>query len=256
MAPNGSGISPTITSPVRFRSSTSFTPASTFGMWHANYIPPRRPNRNAGWPSIRTNCWMKARSKNSWSCSVPSIRSLPNYSKRSAPKPTTLTKIRNACDTPITARNTSLSAPASSKQAAKRSLLPAANSPACSGPFAAQTPSWRYAAAISTRGLRITGSAGTRPDFHFYVAHPIITVVVHGIEGVPERPWTPGVDKIYVLSQTRSPHVERDPPRNTVAGQWYRPPPGLIGDGGRFTVHHFQSCDGVIILPELSANIG
>src|ERR1035438_6347928 len=37
MERNGSGILPTITSPVPFRSSTSFTPANTFGMWLADW---------------------------------------------------------------------------------------------------------------------------------------------------------------------------------------------------------------------------
>ena len=44
----GSGISPTCTFPARFRSSTSFTPASTFGMWLANCTRTRRLNRRAG----------------------------------------------------------------------------------------------------------------------------------------------------------------------------------------------------------------
>jgi hypothetical protein len=61
--------------PGAFRSSTSFTPASTFGMWPANSIRARRPNRNAGWRFTRMNCWMKAKSKNWWPRSVPSIHS-------------------------------------------------------------------------------------------------------------------------------------------------------------------------------------
>ena len=65
MAQTGSGISPTITSPALFRSSTSCTPASTFGMWRANSIRARRPNRKAGGRFIRTNYSTKPKSKNS-----------------------------------------------------------------------------------------------------------------------------------------------------------------------------------------------
>src|SRR5450759_4917676 len=48
MAPNGSGTLPTNISLVRFRSSISFTPANTCGIWHANCIPTKKPNRDAG----------------------------------------------------------------------------------------------------------------------------------------------------------------------------------------------------------------
>jgi hypothetical protein len=83
-----------------------------------------------------------------------------------------LTTTRNACATPITAPNTSLSAPVLSKQAAKRSLAPVASSPACSRRFAARTQSSPYDAVTSTDGLRITGETGRQPAFHFHVAHP------------------------------------------------------------------------------------
>jgi len=53
---------------------------------------------------------------------------------------------------------------ASSKQAAKPSLVPDASSPACSGPFAAPTPSSPSAAVTSTDGLRTTGRPGAQPD--------------------------------------------------------------------------------------------
>src|ERR1035438_5724645 len=70
------------------------------------------------------------------------------------------------------ARSTYSSAPASSKPVAKPSSVPAANSPACSGQYAAQTPSSLSAAVDSTDALKTTGENAERLDLHFYVAHP------------------------------------------------------------------------------------
>src|ERR1035438_4932496 len=72
------------------------------------------------------------------------------------------------------ARSTYSSAPASSKPVAKPSSVPAANSPACSGQYAAQTPSSLSAAADSTDALKTTGENAERLDLHFYVAHPLL----------------------------------------------------------------------------------
>jgi len=76
------------------------------------------------------------------------------------------------CATRTTARNTSLSAQASSKPAARRSSVPAASNPACSGPSVAPMPSSPSAAASSTDASRITGKHAKRLEFHSHVAHP------------------------------------------------------------------------------------
>ena len=104
---------------------------------------------------------------------VPSTRRTPNYLRSSASKPTTSITTGNECDIRSSVRNTSLSAPALSRQAAKPSLVPVASSLACSGPFAAQTPFWTCAAVTSTRASRIIGRPAKQLDFHSQVAHPI-----------------------------------------------------------------------------------
>src|ERR1019366_3708408 len=103
----------------------------------------------------------------------PSNRQILSCSKRSAPRPTILKKIPSACDILNSARSTCSSAPVSSKPAARPSLVPAANSPACSGQYAARTPSSLSAAATSTDALKTTGQNVRWLEFHSHVAHPL-----------------------------------------------------------------------------------
>ena len=64
MAPNGSGTWPSSSFPARFRSSTSITPASTCGTWHASFTPTTKSHDSVGSRSIRTTS-IRGRSK-SW----------------------------------------------------------------------------------------------------------------------------------------------------------------------------------------------
>src|ERR1019366_2976492 len=102
----------------------------------------------------------------------PSNRPILSCSKRSALRPTILKKIPSACDTLNSAHSTCSSAPASSKPAARPSLVPAANSPACSGQYAARPPSSLSAAATSTDALKTTGLTVRWLEFHSHVVHP------------------------------------------------------------------------------------
>src|ERR1039458_4896595 len=115
---------------------------------------------------------MKAKSKTLYTRSEPSNRPILSCSKRSALRPTILKKIPSACDTLNSAHSTCSSAPASSKPAARPSLVPAANSPACSGQDAARTPSSLSAAATSTDALKTTGLTVRWLEFHSHVVHP------------------------------------------------------------------------------------
>src|ERR1039458_7961018 len=115
---------------------------------------------------------MKAKSKTLSPRSEPSNRPILSCSKRSALRPTILKKIPSACDTLNSAHSTCSSAPASSKPAARPSLVPAANSPACSGQYAARTPSSLSAAATSTDALKTTGQTVRWLEFHSHVVHP------------------------------------------------------------------------------------
>src|ERR1039458_7314083 len=116
---------------------------------------------------------MKAKSKTLYTRSEPSNRPILSCSKRSALRPTILKKIPSACDTLNSAHSTCSSAPASSKPAARPSLVPAANSPACSGQYAARTPSSLSAAATSTDALKTTGQTVRWLEFHSHVVHPL-----------------------------------------------------------------------------------
>src|ERR1039458_9575574 len=115
---------------------------------------------------------MKAKSKTLYTRSEPSNRPILSCSKRSALRPTILKKIPSACDTLNSAHSTCSSAPASSKPAARPSLVPAANSPACSGQYAARPPSSLSAAATSTDALKTTGQTVRWLEFHSHVVHP------------------------------------------------------------------------------------
>ena len=92
MAPNGFGILPTITFPAPFRSSTSFTPANIFRDV-ARKLYPNQEAEQKRWMAIHQNDLLDEGKIEDLVAALRAIELVsPELSKRSAMKPTTLTK--------------------------------------------------------------------------------------------------------------------------------------------------------------------
>ncbi|MBM3727535.1 MAG: hypothetical protein FJW40_19210 [Acidobacteria bacterium] len=90
-------------------------------LWEvARALYPSDAAQQKGWMKVYRNvCWITTRSRGWSPVCAPSTPMIPKQPKRSASKPTTSIRTPKSCVTPSSVANTSLSAPASLKQAAK-----------------------------------------------------------------------------------------------------------------------------------------